>query len=90
MLMLTLSSLLDRPKSSLVLFLLLRMLNPFTIWYWTVVCRGMYQTGQLPRRTAIWATIVIGLILCFGKLILLDAVDAIHLDPAMFGGSQDS
>jgi hypothetical protein len=49
------------PEVGLGWYLLLRRLDPFDLWYWTLIGYGTWKTGQLNRR---WAVLfVLGLAL---------------------------
>ncbi len=46
----------------LALYLLLRRLDPFEVWFWALVGLGLYRSGQLSRRGAVVAVVVLALL----------------------------
>jgi hypothetical protein len=50
------------PQVSLGLYLLLRRLNPFDLWYWVLVALGMWKTGQFRCRLAVTVVVVLALL----------------------------
>ena len=50
------AALLADPRSAPAAFLLLRLLDPFEIWYWALIGLGLWKTGQLSGRRALAVT----------------------------------
>jgi Yip1-like protein len=46
----------------LALYLLLRRLDPFEVWFWALVGLGLYRSGQLSRRGTVIAVVVLALL----------------------------
>lgn len=50
------------PHTPLGVYLLLRRLDPFDLWYWLLIGLGVYRTGQLPAGRAVLVTMVLALL----------------------------
>jgi hypothetical protein len=50
------------PHVSLPVYVLLRRLDPFDVWYWALVGLGLWKTGQLGRRAAVVTVVVLALV----------------------------
>jgi hypothetical protein len=51
------SAFVDRPDVTLPIYLLLRRLDPFDLWWWCLIGVGLSRTGQCSRRAAFWGTL---------------------------------
>ena len=73
------------PHVSLGLYLLLRRLDPFDVWYWALVGLGVWKTGQLSPRAALLTVVVLALLVA----VLQAGLDIPELAilPANFGES---
>lgn len=74
------------PGVGLAGYILLRRLNPFVIWFWSLVCFGIWRVGQTRGRKAIVWTIVLAT-LCGG---LAAGIDVLELAEMPTGGGQPS
>jgi hypothetical protein len=50
------------PQVSLGLYLFLRRLDPFDLWYWALVALGLWKTGQFRSRLAVTLVAVLALL----------------------------
>jgi hypothetical protein len=50
------------PQVSLGLYLFLRRLDPFDLWYWALVALGLWKTGQFRGRLAVVVVVVLALL----------------------------
>jgi hypothetical protein len=55
----SLAAFVSAPHVSLPVYLVLRRFDPFDVWYWCLVGLGLWKTGQLSRRTALVAVVVL-------------------------------
>lgn len=62
------------PHVSLPVYVLLRRLDPFEVWYWALVGLGVWRTGQVGRRAAV-VTVVVLALLAAGLLAALDVAE---------------
>jgi hypothetical protein len=67
----SLAAFVSAPHVSLPVYLLLRRLDPFDVWYWCLVGLGLWKTGQLSGRTALVTAVVLGVMVA----VLLAAAD---------------
>jgi hypothetical protein len=70
------------PLWHLGLRLLLRRLDPFEIWFWALVGLGLYKSGQLSRRGAIVAVIVLAVLAALVQCALDLPELAVYTPPA--------
>jgi hypothetical protein len=54
--------LLPDPHVGLGAYLLLRRLDPFEVWYWSLVGLGLWKTGQMSGRRAVVVAVVLALL----------------------------
>src|SRR5207247_980626 len=59
------------PDVSLALYILLRRLDPFDIWYWFLIGLGLWKTGQLSGR----ASVVMACVLAVLAAVVQSAAD---------------
>jgi hypothetical protein len=57
----SLAAFVSAPHVSLPLYLLLRRLDPFDLWYWVLVGLGVWKTGQLSGRVSIVTVVILAL-----------------------------
>jgi hypothetical protein len=57
----SLAAFVSAPHVSLPLYLLLRRLDPFDVWYWALVGLGVWKTGQLSARASLVTVVVLAL-----------------------------
>ncbi len=66
----------------LALYLLLRRLDPFAVWFWALVGLGLCASGQMSRRGAVVAVIVLAVLAALAQCVL-DLPDvAVYTFPA--------
>jgi hypothetical protein len=56
------------PQSHPVVFLLLKRLDPFQIWFWALIGLGLYKTGQMSAGRSVVLVVFLGLLaaMCHG------------------------
>lgn len=63
------------PEIGIAGYILLRRLNPFEIWFWGLVGLGLWRSGQLGGRSALFWTFVVALFVgglwCIGDVVEL-------------------
>src|SRR5262249_39877736 len=56
------AALVAAPQVNLAVYLLLRRLDPFEMWFWGLLGLGLWQTGQLRLRGAVVLVVVLALL----------------------------
>jgi hypothetical protein len=78
------AALVAAPHVSLGLYLFLRRLDPFDLWYWALVALGIWKTGQFRGRLAVVVVVVLALLAGLAQSVAdvgeLASIQAISID----------
>lgn len=68
----------QRPDQGLALYVLLRQLDPFVLWFWSLVGLGLVSSGQLRVRAAVRVILCLVILAC-GCRLLFDVLEVADL-----------